>query len=182
MPVSPLRLSAPFFCCHALACLVISCSSKGPAPAAPPATISPEAAAKALNDLYTSYSTGNVEEAQRSLEAANKYIECLNHGKEHALFFLHARMHCLARATNDPDRACIEFAKARYWYLSKAEATTLSRHKTCEQLNKFTEFECDRIVIAYDKANAAKAQAHFWETLPSGPTTAQDWLSGPGKQ
>jgi hypothetical protein len=108
------------------------------------------------------------------MHESDKYIDVLATGKSWSRFLQHARLHCLAKASDDEDEAYLEFVQVQYWHLMVAKASS-SGKDLATKVRAMTERECDRIVIDFDRANSGGG-AKYWESLPSGKTAPDEWL------
>ena len=133
---------------------------------------------RALEALYDVYLTGSPEEAEAALLDSGKHIEVLRIGRKDMKFLLHARLHCLEKAIGNDDEAYLHLVKARFWWLAKQIGiSTWSSSENAKWLREFTEQRCDRFVIEFDSTNTDKKGARFWQELPGGATSPEDWLA-----
>lgn len=134
--------------------------------------------ASALNKLYQRYLTGSPEDAMTAMLEMDAWIPKLKkRAREQYRFWQHARLHCLSKALGNNDDAYLGFVKLQYWRLAIREAErTLATAEIARSLREFTEYECDRIVIEFDRTRTEGNGARFWRQLLTGPMTPGEWL------
>jgi hypothetical protein len=107
-----------------------------------------------ISGLYQIYCTGDSAQARQALEGIAAIAE--NGGerpvvKAWTMFLCYARLYVLdARVGNEPT-ATLDFVKARYWYLRRAELGGYDVKAATEALSKVTPERCVEMVDGYDK-------------------------------
>lgn len=130
-----------------------------------------------LDRLFQTYLTATPEEAKAALRDEEKYMPALKQGREANRYIRFARLHCLAKAMGDNDWACVLFVKVRYWRVALDEwHGTDSTSEIAAHLRRFTEHRCDRMVIRLDATSTKGKGARYWQELPGGPITPEEWL------
>lgn len=138
--------------------------------------------ANTIEQLHSKYMKGSATDAEAAMIEANSIASAdpFSPPSLHLQFVGHSRLHLLAKLRRDEDTASCEFVRAKFWYLmTQQQPNNHTKQELSRLLAQFTEIECDRLIIAWDKGvgnDIGVSRPRYWDELVGKETRCEEWL------